>query len=125
VIERLEDEDVRQVHAAVERVVHDEDVALDHVVAVVAHDRFHRRRHRAQVSRQGQALGDQLALAVGEAGRIVHVVLQDARVGRSEDGQGHLVGDREDRVLEQLEGDRIFGFGHAAMLPGLGPGGNE
>ena len=33
VIERLEDEDVRQVHAAVERVVHDEHVARRHVVA--------------------------------------------------------------------------------------------
>ena len=43
VIERLEDEDVRQVHAAVERIVHDEDVARRHVVAEVPHDRFHAR----------------------------------------------------------------------------------
>ena len=48
VVERLEDEDVGQVHAAVERVVHDEDVARRHVVAEVAHDRRHRRRHRAR-----------------------------------------------------------------------------
>jgi hypothetical protein len=63
VIERLEDEDVRQVHAAVERVVHDEDVALRHVVAEVAHDRGQRGRHRAEMSRQGQALRDELPSA--------------------------------------------------------------
>ena len=109
VIERLEDEDVGQVHAAVERVVHDEDVARIHVVAVVAHDRFQRGRHRAEMARQSEALRHQLAVGIGEARRVIHVVLQHARIGRAEDGERHLVGDREDRVLEQLEGDRIFG----------------
>ena len=63
VIERLEDEDVGQVHAAVERVVHDEDVARRHVVAEVAHDRLHRGRHRAEMARQRQALRGELAVA--------------------------------------------------------------
>ena len=117
VIERLEDEDVGQVHAAVERVVHDEHVARRHVVAEVAHDRFHRGRHRAEMARQGQALRDELAVGVGEAGRVVHVVLEHARIGRAEDGQRHLVGDREDRVLEQLEGDRIVTLRHFLHSP--------
>ena len=65
--QRLDHEDVGKVHAAVERIVHDEDVAGRHVVPEVAHDRFHRSRHRAEMSRQGQALGRELAVGVGEA----------------------------------------------------------
>ena len=59
------------------------------------------------MARQRQALGDELAVGVAERGRVVHVVLEHARIGRAEDGQRHLVGDREDRVPEQLEDDRI------------------
>ena len=117
VIERLEDEDVGQVHAAVERVVHDEDVARRHVVAVVAHDRFHRRGHRTEVPGEREALCHELALGVGEAGRVVHVVLQHARVGRAEDRERHLVGDREHGVLEELEGDRIVVGRHCVETP--------
>jgi len=115
--ERLEDEDVGQVHAAVERVVHHEHVALGDVAGEVPHDRFHRRRHRAQVARQRQPLRHQLALGVGEARGEVHVVLEHARVGRAHDGERHLVRDREDRVLEQLEGDRVDLPGHGAAPP--------
>ena len=72
-------------------IVHDEDVARRHVVAEVAHDRFHGGRHRAEMPRQRQALRRQLAVGVGEAGRVVHVVLEHARVGGAEDGERHLV----------------------------------
>ncbi len=77
VVERLEDEDVGQVHAAVKGIVHDENVALRHVVAVVAHDRLERGRGGAQMAGQGEALGSEAAGAIGESGRIVHVVLED------------------------------------------------
>ena len=115
--QRLEDEDVGQVHAAVERVVHDEDVAGRHVVPEVAHDRLHGGRHRAEMARQGQALGREPAVGVGEARRIVHVVLEHARIGRPEHGKRHLVGDREDRVLEQLERDRVVDLRHLRNPP--------
>ena len=62
-----------------------------------------RGRHRAEMARQGQALRDELAVGIGEARRVVHVVLEHARIGRAEDRQRHLVGDRENGVLEQLE----------------------
>src|SRR5260370_12995618 len=76
------------------------------------------------MARQSEALRHQLALGVGEARGVIHVVLQHARIGRAEDGERHLVGDREDRVLEQLEGNGIFGgifggifwLGHGGML---------
>ena len=114
-IERLDDEDVGQVHAAVERIVHDEDVAGDHVVLEMAHDRFHRGRHRTQVSRQGQPLRRELAVGIGKAGRVVHVVLEHARIGRPEHGERHLVGDREDGVLEQFQRNRIVFLGHGSI----------
>ena len=113
--QRLHDEDVGQVHAAVEGIVHDEDVARRDVVLEAAHDRGHRRRHRAQMARQRQALRGELAVGVGKAGRVVHVVLQHARVGGPEDRERHLVGDREDRVLEELEGDRVCLGGHLRL----------
>src|SRR3982074_1432382 len=72
------------------------------------------------MARQSEALRHQLAVCIGEARGVIHVVLQHARVGRAKDGERHLVGDREDRVLEQLEGDGIFGrifwLGHGGML---------
>ena len=111
--QRLHDEDVGQMHAAVEGIVHDEDVARRDVVAKSAHDGGHGRRHRAQMPRQRQPLRRQLAVGVGKARRVVHVVLQHARVGGPEDGERHLVGDREDGVLEELEGDRVRFGGHA------------
>ena len=113
--QRLHDEDVGQVHAAVEGIVHDEDVARRDVVLEAAHDRGHRRRHGPQMPRQREALRGELAVGVGKAGRVVHVVLQHARVGGPEDRERHLVGDREDRVLEELEGDRVCLGGHLRL----------
>ena len=112
VIKRLEDKNVGQMHPAVERIVHDEHVARRDVASEVAHDRGHGGRHRAQMPGQGEALRDELAVGVGERGGIIHVVLEHARIGGAEDGQRHLVGDGEDRVLEQLEGDGIEVVGH-------------
>ena len=40
-------------------------------------------------------------------GRIIHVVLEHARIGRAEHGQRHFVGDAKKRVLEQFEFDRV------------------
>ena len=60
---RLEDEDVLQVDAAVERVVHHEDVAGVHAVAPLREQRLHRVRHRAEVERDRDRLRDRLAVA--------------------------------------------------------------
>ena len=72
-----------------------------------------------EVAGQGEPLGHRLALAVAEGRRVVHVVLEHAGVRRAQDGQGHLVGDREQRVLEQLEGD---GVARPALIDELLPG---
>ena len=56
--EGLEHEDVRQVHAAIERIVHNEDVAGVHVVAEMAQNRKDRRWNRAEMGGQSEPLGD-------------------------------------------------------------------
>ena len=52
-------------------------------------------------------LGDRLALGVAERGREVHPVADDGRVRRADDRRRHLVGDRLERVRDDLERDRI------------------
>ena len=105
--DRLEDEDVGQVHAAVERVVHHVDVAGMDVVAIVAQHRFDGGGHGAEMARQGEALRDQAPVAVGERRGEIHVVAQDARIGGAADGERHLVRDGEDGVPEELEAEGI------------------
>jgi hypothetical protein len=56
---------------------------------------------------QSQPLRHEHAVAVEQRRRVIHVVFQDARVGRAEHGQRHLVGDTEQRVFEQFEFDRV------------------
>src|SRR5205814_2238814 len=65
---------------------------------------------RAEVARKREALRDQIALGVGEPGRVIHVVLEHARIGGAEHGERHIVGDGENGVLEELEGNRVHGL---------------
>ena len=104
---RLEHEDVGQVHPALEGVVQGVDVALAHVVVVAVEDRGKGGPHRAEVHRQGEALGDDAAPGVGDRGREVHVVAQHPGIGGAAYGHRHLVGGGEQGVLEELEVDRI------------------
>jgi hypothetical protein len=48
---------------------------------------------------------------------VVHVVLEGARLSRADNGQRHLLGDREDCAAELLEGDRIVSVGHVLSAP--------
>src|SRR5258708_1531059 len=70
-----------------------------------------------KLAAQGQALRGELAIGVGEPGRVVHVVLEHARISRAEHRQRHLVGDGKNRVLEQLERNRIVNFSHSFKPP--------
>jgi len=90
-------------HPTLKRVVQDEHVAGFDPAGEGLFDRRHRRRHRAEVTGQGQPLRHQFPRTVEHRGRVIHVVLQHTRIGRPEDRQRHLVGDRENRILEQLK----------------------
>ena len=111
-IDRLEDEDVGQMHAAVEGIVQDVDIVRLHLVVVVAQNRRQRGGDRAQMLGQGEALGQHLPFAVAYRGGIVHAALQHAGICSPKNREGHLVGDRVGRVLEQLERKRIMFPGH-------------
>ena len=103
--DRLEHEDVLQVDAAVERVVHHEHIAGVHAVAPCREQRLHRVRHRAEVERNRDRLRDRLAVGVAERRGEVHAVAHDGRVCGAEDRRRHLVGDRRERVADDLLGD--------------------
>ena len=117
-VDRFEDEDVGQVHAAGKGVVEGIDVARRHPIAEAFHDFIERRGNRAQMAGDGQSLGHQPAVGRGKRGGVVHVGLEHTGIGRAKDGQGHLVGDGEDRVLEQLERDGVVDLVHGHSSSG-------
>ena len=106
-VNRLDDEDVLEMHAPVEGVVHDEDVARLDAVAVVPEQRLHGGRDRAEVERNAHRLGHGLAPRVTEGGREVHAVADDGRMGGADDRRRHLVGDRLERVGDDLQRHRV------------------
>jgi hypothetical protein len=57
---RLDDEHIWQVHAAVEGVVHDEDVAVVHLIAIAVEQGANGRGHRPEVERDCHRLGHRL-----------------------------------------------------------------
>ena len=88
----LDDVDVGQVLAAgAVRIVGDEDVAGIGIVGVLGGDVAHDFGKGAELHRQGQALGDDLAVAVAQRRRIVHRVADHRRIGAAHDDQRHLV----------------------------------
>ena len=114
--DRLEDEDVGQVHAAVEGIVQRVDVARPDRVAETGQHRRERGRHGAEMGGKREALGDHPTPLVEEAGRVVEVVAQHGGVGRAVDRERHLVGHGHERVSEQLELERVDGGGHRELV---------
>jgi hypothetical protein len=113
--DRLEDEDVGQVHAAVVGVVQRQHVARGDVAGEMAQGRLQCHRNAAQMAGQAEALRHQTALGVTDRGAVVHDVLEHPGIGGAVDRQGHLVADGGDRVAEQFGGDRI-GLRHRGRL---------
>ncbi len=73
------------------------------------------------MERQGQPLGDEPALLVAQRRRHVHRRLDVGRVGRAHQRDRHLVDDRVEGVLDELEADRVDRcgsgrLGHAAAV---------
>ena len=108
----LGDEDVGDVHAAVEGVVENENIALLHLVAEAGKERLHCEGHRAEVQWDGDALGNHLAIGIAERGRVVETVADDGRVGGAVEGHSHFVGGSGEGVLHDLAGDGIDGLRH-------------
>ena len=105
--DRPEEEDVREVHAAVVGIVHDEHVAGMDVVGIFPHQRRDGVGDGAEMHRHAEPLGDQPAAGVAEAGGEVHAFPHHLRVGGAHDRDRHLVGEIAEAVLDHLEGHRV------------------
>ena len=106
--DRLDDVEVGQMlPARTVGVVIEEDVAGLRSRRMIGDQDAHSVRERAELHRQCQPLGDELPAPVTERGGIVHGVTYDRRIGAAHHDQRHLVGSRRERILDDLEGDRI------------------
>ena len=120
---RLDDVEIGQMLAGrAVGIVEEVDVARRRGRPMIADQKRQAVGEGAELDGQGQALGDDLAIAIGDRGGVVHRIAHHGRIGRAHDDQRHLVGDRAERVLDYLEGDRIDvgTLGHAwriSMLP--------
>ena len=101
-------------HAAIVRIVVDEDIAFMHIVAEMRQHRLQGNRDRAQMAGQRQTLCDEPPVGVADRRAVIHDVLEDAGIGCTVDRQYHLVADGGDRIAEQFLGDWI---GHRAFIP--------
>ena len=99
--------DVRNVHSPAEGIVHDEDVPRIHLQAVLLQQGFHGVRHRTQVQRYGDALGDHLPARVAQGGGVIQAVPDDGGVRGAVKGQRHLVRPRGERILNDFTSDGV------------------
>ncbi len=91
--DRPGDGDVRQMRAAVERVVVDEDVAVVHVVAEELRDGAQGEGRRPADDGNVVGLREQPAVGAEERGREVAGFHEDGRAGRAQHRLAHLAGD--------------------------------
>ena len=115
----LEDEDVRKVGTAIERIVENIQVTGTDFIAEVTHHRFQGGWNGAQEGGQSQPLGDQSPPRIAQGRGEVHAALEHAGAGGSENRDRHLVGRGTDRVPEHftLEGVHGIRHQHALVLP--------
>ena len=102
-----DDRDVRQVRAAVVRIVDHVGVAGLHAAGVLADHRLDRLAHRAEVHRHVRRVGDQVALGVEQRAREVEPLLDVDGVGGVLQPHAHLLGDRHEEVVEHLQHHRV------------------
>ena len=104
---RLRRVDVRQMGAAVIRVVERVHVARPQFAAEARQEGPHGVWDRAEVQRQREALGNQASRRVAERGGEVHRVLQVGRPRRAHQRHRHLVHQRRHRMTKQFPLHRI------------------
>ncbi len=98
---------IRQMGAAVVRIVEHVDIARVHAARVGLHHGLDALAHGAQVHRHMGRVGDQVAFGVEDGAAKVQPFLDVDGVGRVLQPQPHLLGDRHEQVVEDLQHDRI------------------
>ena len=111
---RPEHEDVVEMARPRIRVVVGEDIARLHVVAEVVEASPEGGHGRAEMHRQGEALGHEPAGAVADGGREVEVVLDHRRARGPDHGEDHVVRDGDEPLVDELAGE---GFVCNFLLP--------
>ena len=114
--DRRADRDVGQMGAAVIGRVEREHIARANAPLIVADDRLDRTVHRAQMHRHVRSVGDEAPLAVEQCAGKVEPLLDVDRIGGVLQRDAHLLGDRHEEMIEDLEHDRI-GFGADRLAP--------
>ena len=115
-----DDCDVWDVGAAVVRVVEDVDVAAADVRVALDHH-LDGLAHGAEVDRHVRGVGDQAALGVEDRAGEVQPLLDVDRLRGGLQAHAHLLGDRHEQVVEDLQQHRVGSGGD----PGpVGPGGD-
>ena len=74
--------------------------------AVTFEHGLHRGAHRAQMHRQVRGVGDEVSAPVEHGAAEVQTLLDVHRAGRVDQGRAHLLGDRHEEVVEDLEQQR-------------------
>src|ERR1700692_1801980 len=118
-----DDCDVWEVSAAVIGVVEDVDVAAADVRVALDHH-LDRLAHRAEVDRHVRGVGDQAAFTVEHRAGEVEALLDVDRLRGGLQAHAHLLGDRHEQVVEDLQHDRV-GSGGGVGVAGPGGGGVE
>ena len=115
-----DDCDVWDVGAAVVRVVEDVDVAAADVRVAPDHH-LDGLAHGAEVDRHVRGVGDQAAPGVEDRAGEVEPLLDVDRVRGGLQAHAHLLGDRHEQVVEDLQQHRV---GPGADVGPVGPGGD-
>ena len=110
--DRHEHENIRQMHAALVRIVQNNGIAWRQVVAVILQHHAHGLRYGPQMQRNGLRLGNHVTRRIANGRGIIHHILHDFRSRGANDVIGHLVDDGIEAVLDNGEGDGIDRGGH-------------
>src|SRR5215204_1055585 len=106
-IYRGDEGDIGQVRPTPERVVEDDDVAGLHRTTI--HGRPYGQGHRAKMNRHVITLRDRLPRGVIDCARIVEPLLYVGGERGPAQGNAHLLRDRHEEILENIELNRLDG----------------
>ena len=94
-------------HASLKRVIEDEHITWVGAALELVQDGLHGVGESAHVEWDAGPLGHQPPLPIADAGGEVHGVLGDVGAGGADHRDGHLVGHRQQGVIDDLQRERI------------------
>ena len=107
--------------AATVRIIQDEHIARGDATGVVVHDRLDTRTHRAQMHRHMGRIGNERALRIEDRTGKIEALLDVHGMRRVLQSIAHLLGNRHEQIVEDLQHDRVGLGAHCmAQRPGLG-----